>query len=140
VDSVASIPVRANRNGVGGQYFPVFNIMKVRIEEQMGRKLTPGGFYHIVGTIEGAFDFDIHRVVKNYVRMVTPLEHRDEVEFGKVYKILIRSIEEVPLNQEQREIVAKAVGVQYRPLMWRLEHAKSGPAPAQRYPLNPLSR
>lgn len=122
-DFIASIPVRTNRNGAGAQYYPVFNIMRSHLEKQMGKKLTPGRFYHIAGRIEGAFEFDIHRVVKGYIRMVTPLEHRDRVEFGKVYSVRIRLIEEVLLNEKQRNIVANAIGVQYRPLMYRLRHA-----------------
>jgi len=97
--------------------------MKATVEKLTGKKLTSGGFYHIVGSIEGAFDFDIHRVVKSYVRMVTPLEHRDKVEFGKVYNVLIKSVEEVQLNEKQREILANSIGLQYRPLMYRLQHA-----------------
>jgi hypothetical protein len=123
---VARLPVRANRNGEGEQYYPVFNIMRSRMEEQIGRKLASGGFYHITGSIQGAFDFDVHRVVRSYFRMVTPLEHRDKIVFGKVYSVCIKSIEEVQLNEKQREIVANAVGVQYRPLMYRLRHAVGG--------------
>jgi hypothetical protein len=97
--------------------------MKVHIEKQTRKELTRGGFYHLKGAVEGAFDFDIHRIVKNYVRMVTPLEHRDKVESGRVYNICIHSIEEVPLNEKQREIVEHSVGLQYRPLMYRLARA-----------------
>ena len=109
---------------MGEQYYPVFNILKVGIEKQIGRELKTGGLYHITGVVEGAFDFDIHRVVKNYIRMVTPLEYRDKVEFGRVYDVCIKSIEEVQLNEKQREIVSSMVGIQYRPLMYRLERAK----------------
>jgi hypothetical protein len=101
--------------------------MRVHLEKQIGRKLNFGGFYHVVGNIEGAFEFDIHRVIKNYFRMMTPLEHRDKVVFGKVYNIRIKLIEEMKLNNRQREIVANAVGVQYRPLMYRLRHAEIDP-------------
>ncbi|HEV2225189.1 MAG TPA: hypothetical protein VGR56_00110 [Nitrososphaerales archaeon] len=122
-DYIANVPVRAVRNGEGAQYFPIFNIPKSSIEEQAGINLKSGGFYHLVGSVEGAFDFDIHRVAKNYVRIMTPLEHRDKVEFGKVYNINLKAIEEVQLNEKQREIVANSVGLQYRPLMYRLQHA-----------------
>lgn len=124
---VANVPVRAVRNGEGKQYFPVFNIFKVHIEEQTGIKLNKGGFYHVVGNIEGVCDFDVHRIIKTHFRIMTPLEHRDKVEFGKVYNVHIKSIEEMRLNEKQREIVANSVGVQYRPLMYRLQRADENP-------------
>jgi hypothetical protein len=119
---MTSIPTRANKNGEGEQYFPVFNVMKTRLENEIGKKLRFGGLYHIAGDIEGAFDFDIHRIVKCYFRMVTPLEYRDRVEFGKVYNLRVRLIEEIQLNERQREILANSAGLQYRSLMYRLQH------------------
>jgi len=98
--------------------------MRSSIETLVEKKLAIGGFYHVVGSIETAFDFDIHRVIKTHLRVATPLEYRDNVEFGRVYKFRLRLIEEVILNEKQREIVANSVGVQYRPLMYRLSHAK----------------
>jgi hypothetical protein len=78
----------------------------------------------VVGSIEGVYDFDVHRTTKSYVRLVVPLEYRDKVAFGKVHRFQLKSIEEIQLNERQREIAAHSVGLQYRPLMYRLKRAK----------------
>ncbi len=119
---IAIIPARATRNGKGGQYYPVFNVFKTAIQEDVGVKLSEGALYHIVGDVEGAFDFDIHRIVKTHFRMVTPLEHRDKVVLGEVYNLRIRLFEQVRLNTKQLEFARSAVGLQYRSLMYRLSH------------------
>lgn len=87
--------------------------------------MTQGGFFHIVGKVEGVYDFDVHRTVKNYVRLMVPLEHRDKVRFGSVHNIHLKLVEEVILNEAQRKILAQFPSLQYRPLMYRLQHAKN---------------
>jgi hypothetical protein len=119
-----SLPLRATRTG-GENSFPTFNIMRTWIERHAGIKMTRGGFFHIVGSVEGVYDFDVHRTVKNYARLMVPLEHRDKVRFGSIYTVHLKLVEEVHLNDRQREILAKSPSLQYRPLMYRLEHAKN---------------
>jgi hypothetical protein len=65
---------------------------------------------------------------------MVPLEVRDRAQFGKVYKLSIRLIEEVLLNERQREILASAGSLQYRPLMYRISKLSKDAAPSERRP------
>lgn len=98
----------------------MFDILRVRLERLTGTDVKHGGLYHLVGSIEGVYRFDLYRVARNYVRIMIPLEHRDGVEFGKVYNLRLDSIEEVPLNEEQRRILSSSKNMQYRPLLYRI--------------------
>lgn len=59
---------------------------------------------------------------------MVPLEHRDSVEFGKVYNFSLKTIEEMPLNEIQRQILESSGNLQYRPLLYRLHRAANVPS------------
>jgi hypothetical protein len=114
---------RATRTG-GENSFPVFNLTRRRLEEIVQMKLPTNSLYKIKGGVVGVYDFDLFRRVGNYLRIMVPLEHRDEVTFGKVYSIALRSISEVELSQKQIDVLAKSRSVRYNSLMYKLSHVE----------------
>ncbi len=83
--------------------------------------------YHIRGSVEGIYGFEVYQASRPSIRLHVPSEYRDRVEAGKIYNVHIKSINEVPLTDTQREILLwSKKGTRWKAVLERSSQVKVG--------------
>src|SRR2546422_2927285 len=105
LDTTSAICAKAYRADLDYPSIVRLEILRTGIEERTGVRMERDKLYHIKGTVEGIYGFEVYQASRPSIRLHVPAEYRDRVEAGKIYNVTIKSINEVPLTDAQREIL-----------------------------------